>query len=218
MQLPKKTSVLVTLIFMSLTAGIGGDVSKANETLLRASSPFEDIVEFALNKNEAGITKSLTAADRKAAVVRDALPTTASGQFATLLEGIHKAATAKEHYAVAMSAVEVFRLLVDNLEAGSLKVPKEVSLLDYAGFKLKVLAAAPQPEWGAMRKTVDDAVTWWAAIKSKVSEKALRDAFNSTVRGLQQAGKVEHLPMLTFAAQIDLDLVDLLEGYFDHKK
>jgi len=109
-------------------------------------------------------------------------------------------------------------VLIDNLEAGSLTIPKEVSLLDYAGFKLHVLAAAPQPDWGAMRRMVDDVVGWWAAIKSKVSDKGLRDAFNSTVIGLQEAGKTEHLPMINFAAQIDLDLVDLVEGYFERKK
>jgi hypothetical protein len=218
MQLTKNTLVLITFILAALTPAFARDAAKDNETLLRASSPFEDIVEFALAKNDASIAKSLKAADGNAAAVRDALPTAAAAQFDTMLQTLHTATTAKEHHAVAMSAVEVFRLLIDNLEAGSLKVPKEVSLLDYAGFKLHVLAAAPQPDWGAMRRTVEDASGWWTAIKSKVSDKGLRDAFNSTVRGLQEAGKVEHLPMLNFAAQIDLDLVDLLEGYFEHKK
>jgi hypothetical protein len=212
------TLVFISFLFASLTAAVARDASKANETLLRASSPFEDMVEFALAKNEASLTKSLRAADRNAAAVRDALPATASARFDTLLQAIHKAAIAKEHHAVAMSAVEVFGLLIDNLEAGSLTVPKEVSLLDYAGFKLHVLAAASQPDWGAIRGTVDDAAGWWAATKSKVSDKGLRDAFNTTVHGLQQASKAEHLPMLNFAAQMDLDLVDLLEGYFERGK
>jgi hypothetical protein len=50
------------------------------------------------------------------------------------------------------------------------------------------------------------------AISSKVCEKGLRDAFDSVIRGLGDAAKLENLPMLRFAAQIDLDLVDLLEG------
>ncbi|MEY2411138.1 MAG: hypothetical protein QOF48_3808 [Verrucomicrobiota bacterium] len=217
MQPAKNTFILITFL-ASLMSCVARDASKANETLLRASSPFEDMVEFALARNDAGLNKSLTAADSAAAAVRDALPGTATTRFDTLLQSIHKAATAKEHYAVALSAVETFRLLIDNLDAGSLTVPKEVSLLDYAGFKLHVLAAAPQPDWGAMRRMVDDAAGWWTAIKPKVSDKSLRNAFTSTIRGLQQAGKAEHLPMLNFAAQMDLDLVDLLEGYFERKK
>ena len=44
------------------------------------------------------------------------------------------------------------------------------------------------------------------------------DAFDSTIRGLHEAEKLESVPMLNFAAQIDLDLVDLLERYFEHRK
>jgi len=40
----------------------------------------------------------------------------------------------------------------------------------------------------------------------------LRNAFDSLIRGLDDAARLEDLPMLRFAAQIDLDLVDLLEG------
>jgi len=218
MQQARTTFLLLTFILASFTAVFARDASKANDTLLRASSPFEDMVEFALARNDASISKSLTAADRGAAAVRDALPTPAAARFDTLLQTIRRTARAKEHYAVAVSAVEVFRLLIDNLDAESLKVPKEISLLDYAGFKLHVLAAAPQPDWGAMRGTAEDAAGWWAAIKSKVSDSKLRDAFSTTARGMQQAGKAEHLPMLDFAAQMDLDLVDLLERYFEGRK
>lgn len=218
MQLTKNTLALIIFIFALLTPAWARDAAKANETLLTASSPFEDMVDFALAKDDANIAKSLRAADGTTAAVRNALPAAAAAQFDTMLQTLHTAATAKEHHAVATGAVEVFRLLIDNLEASSLKVPKEVSLLDYAGLKLHVLSAAPQADWDAMRRTVAEASGWWTAIKLKVGDKGLRDAFNSTVLGLQEAGKVEHLPMLNFATQIDLDLVDLLEGYFEHKK
>lgn len=214
----KNALILITLVVAALLSACGNDRTKANEILLRAASPFEDMVEFALAKDEAGIAKSLAAAASNTAAVRDTLPPAATAQFDPFLQTIRGAAAAKGHYAVAQSAVEVYRLLIDNLDAKSLTVPKEVSLLDYAGFKLHVLAAAPQPDWAAMRRTVDDAAGWWAAIKPKVEEKSLLNAFNSAVVGLQQAAKAEHLPMLNFAAQINLDLVDLLEGYFERKK
>ncbi|MDB6030826.1 MAG: hypothetical protein JWM16_1164 [Verrucomicrobiales bacterium] len=210
--------ILLAIILSPFIALAAPDANKANETLLKASSPYEDMVEFALNKNDAGIAKSLNSAKKQAAAVRDALPAAATAKFEMMLEGLQKTAAAKERYSVATSAVEMFRLLIDGLQADNLKVPKEVSLLDYAGFKLKVLAAAPQPDWSAMREIAGDAATWWAAIKAKVTEKALRDAVNTTVKGVQQAGKLEHLPMLVFAAQMDLDLVDLLESYFDRRK
>ena len=100
-------------------------------------------------------------------------------------------------------------MLIDNLHSASIKVPNEVSLLVYVGFKLHVLEAAPQPDLKEMRKTAAEAGPWWDAIKSKLTDRKLGDAFNTTVRGLQQAAKTENL---------DLDLVDLLEKHFEGKK
>ena len=191
---------------------------KANDVLLSAMSPFEDMIEFALAGKDSDITKALVAADQHATDVKKVLSGSAASQFATLMESLHRAATNKDHHEVARSAVEVFRLLSDNLQAKDLKVPKEVSLLDYAGFKLRVLAATQRPDWQDIRKTVGEAAGWWKAISSKVSEAGLRDAFDSLMRGLDDAARIEDLPMLRFAAQIDLDLVDLLEGDLTPKR
>jgi hypothetical protein len=208
---------MIALILVHFSATAALDARKANEALLRGTSPFEDMIGFALSTNDARRTKALAAADARSASVKEALSSAAATEFESLVEAIHKAAKDKNHYAVAANAVEVFHLMIDNLQADILKIPKEVSLLDYAGFKLQVLAAAPHADWEAMRKIVANATTWWGAIKAKVTDKRLRDTVNSTVRGLEQAGKSENLPMLQFGAQIDLDLVDLLEAFFERK-
>jgi len=215
-----KTNVIVltTFILTSLTSAIPGELSKSNETLLDASSPFEDMVEFALAKNDEGIKHSLAEADRTTAAIHGALPKEATEQFDTLLRLIHTAAAAKQHSAVATHCVETFHLFIENLDPESLSVPREISLLDYAGFRLHTVTAAPEPDWNAVRTTVHDAETWWTAIKSKVSNTGLRDAFESTIRGLKQGAMLEHLPVIDFAAQMDLDLVDLLEEYFESRR
>ena len=177
---------------------------QANAVLLSAMSPFEDMIGFALAESDADIAQALVAADQHATAVKTALSASAASEFATLMEGLHRAAADKDHHHVARSAVAVFRLLIDHLEAKGLKVPKEVSLLDYVGFKLRVLAATQRPDW--------------QDINAQVSAKGLRDAFGSVTRGLDDAAKLENLPMLRFAAQIDLDLVDLLEGDLKPKR
>jgi hypothetical protein len=207
----------VASLIVSLACAHGQTAAKANAILLRAMSPYEDMVGFALAKNTERMTKALAAADKSAAGVKAVLPASAASQFDSLLQAIHQSATGNNHHQVAASAVDVFRLLIDNLQADGLKEPKEVSLLDWAGFKLHVLATAGRPDWEAMRNTVANAAGWWEAIKAKVTDKGLRDAFNSTIGGLQTASKTENLPMLNFAAQMDLDLVDLLEAYFKRK-
>ena len=207
----------VAFLIVSLACAHGQAAAKANAILLRATSPYEDMVGFALAKNTERMTKALAAADKSAAGVKAVLPASAVSKFDNLVQAIHQSATSNNHYQVAASAVDVFRLFIDNLQADGLKEPREVSLLDWAGFKLHVLAAAGQLDWEAMRNVVADAASWWEAIKAKIADKGLRDAFNSTIRGLQTASKTENLPMLNFAAQMDLDLVDLLEAHFKRK-
>ena len=218
MQLTRLSVIAMIFFLVSAAPAVEQKPGRANETLLAATSPFEDMVEFALAGNDAGVRRALAAADRQAAAVRAVLPAASAGRFDELLQAVHKAASGREHQVLAVSAVEVFRFLLDRLHPGTLKVPKEVSLLDYAGFRLKVLASAARPDWDAMRTTAEAASAWWSAVESSVTDKALRDAFSSTVAGLREAAKKENLPMLSLAVQIDLDLVDLLENHFERKQ
>lgn len=212
-----RTAIAVATLAFGMALTPAHAASGVNQTLLRATSPFEDMVEQALARNPAGVKTALDAADRSATSVKGVLSASAAGQFDQRLQSIHQAARQEAYPNVAANAVEIFRLLIDNLQADTLREPREVSLLDYAGFKLHVLAAADKPDWGAMRKTAAEAAGWWTAIKPKVSDAKLRDAVNTTIRGLESASKEQHLPMLKFAAQVDLDLVDLLESHFRNK-
>ena len=208
-----RLGLLSVAFFLAVTpSALANQAIQANDVLLSATSPFEDMIEFALAGSDSDISRALVTADQHATDVKTALSVSSASEFATLMEDLHRAAADKDHQQVARSAVEVFRLLIDNLQAKGLKVPKEVSLLDYAGFKLLVLAATQRPDWEDIRRTVGETAGWWNAINSQVSENGLRDAFGSVIRGLDEAAKLENLPMLRFAAQIDLDLVDLLEG------
>ena len=208
------TVLTLGLLCASLLGALAQDAAKNNNTLLRATAAYEDMVGPALAKNDKSVAKHLADADKESDGVKMVLPAEAAKQFDTLRQTIHKAADAKDGLAVAQNAVVVFRLLVDNLKADQLKIPVEVSLLDWAGYQLQVLAAAEQPDWDAMSKVAAEADAWWKATAKKVSEKNLRAAVTTTMHGLQQATKERNLSMVKFGAQVDLDLVDLVEGAF----
>ena len=211
--------ILAIVIFLSVTAfASASQVVQANEVLLSAMSPFEDMIEFALSKNAADVSKALVVADRHASDVSSVLPPPALSEFNTLMKSLHEAVIEKNHHLAARNAVEVFRLLIDNLHAEGLQVPREVSLLDCAGFKLRVLAASQRPNWQDIRETVKETTRWWNAINSKVSQKGLRNAFGSVISGLDDAVTAKNLPLLGFAAQIVLDLVDLIEDDLKTKR
>ena len=203
------------LVQENVVRGNGQVASTKNETLLNAMSAYEDMAEAALGKDTKNVKEAIASAESESAEVLKSLPKETVKSFEHRLSTIKDAAKAKDHQGVADNAVEMFRLLIDSLDESKLEVPKEVSLLDYAGFRLKVLAAANEPDWEKMKSTVIDARKWWRAIEDKVNDSSLAATLKSTMFGLEQAVELKNLPFLRFAAQIDLDLVDLLESAFE---
>jgi hypothetical protein len=191
------------------------DGSGPNQVLLTAASPLEDLTEFALANDTPGMRQALKAYGDQAAAVNQVLSPQARLEMASLLARIRQAEQKGDNQSVALNAVEAYRVLVESLDPNGLVVPIQVSRLDYSGFKLKVLLAATPPDWSAIQKTVEEAGGLWYALEPRVGDKALRDAVKAVLAGLNQATSANNLEMAVFAAQMDLALVDLLEGYFE---
>src|SRR5581483_3220626 len=216
----KLSLVSFGLLFASLAGAFAQSTPAAiptttNGILLHCTSPYEDLVAPGLANKEKTIPDLLATADKEAEAVKKVLPADAAQEFQSLLQKMHEAAAAKDGRAVALNGMVVYRLLVDHLQADTLRIPKEVDLLDYAGYQLQILAAADKPDWEAIGQVATDASTWWTAIaKPKITNKAVRATVTSAIRGIQQAVQEKNLAMLKFGAQMDLDLVDVLEGLF----
>jgi hypothetical protein len=191
------------------------DRSRSNEVLISAASPFEDLTENALAGNKQGIQLALKAYDQQAEKVSKILSPKARHDLELLVAAIKKAEQRGDHESLARNSVEAYRTLIESLDTGSLVVPVQVSLLDYAGFKLKVLLHGKSPDWSVLRKTAEEARRQWTAIEYRVSDQGIRDAVNVMITGLKQATTSRNAEMALFAAQLDLALVDLLERYFE---
>ena len=68
-----------------------------------------------------------------------------------------------------------------------------------------------------MQGTAADAAKDWQAIQEKVANKSLRSVMNTAMAGLSQAAGAQDIAMASFAAQVVLDLVDLLERQFNRQ-
>jgi hypothetical protein len=190
-------------------------VGTYNDTILSASSPFEDLTESAISADEAGIARALQAYDTQANKVESVLPAMKRDELKTLVADIRKAKKQGDYDTIALKSPEAYRTLIEALNHTSLKVPIEVSLLDYAGFKFQALLHAKPGDWKALQKVGDQAQENWAAIKSRVNDRSLRDTMNITIRGMNRACTSKNADMALFAAQVDLALVDLLEANFE---
>lgn len=208
------------LLCVSLTGALAQGTSAAapatpNSILLHCTSPYEDLVAPGLANKDKVIAELLATADKEAETVKKVLPANAAHQFQSLLQKMHVDADAKDGRTVALDGMVIYRLMVDHLQADTLRIPKEVDLLDYAGYQLQILASTDRPDWEAIRQVAADATTWWTAIaKPKITNKAVRATVTSAIRGINQAVQEQNLGMLKFGAQMDLDLVDVLEGLF----
>lgn len=190
-------------------------VSGSNQVLLAAASPFEDLTESALANDTQGMRQALKAYSDQAEGVNKVLSGPARQEMAALLAAIRRAESKGDHHSVALNAVEAYRVLVESLNPNGLVVPIQVAKLDYVGFKLKVLLAASPPDWPAIQKTGEEAAGHWHALEPRIGDKGLRDALKTMLTGLHQATVTNNAEMAVFAAQMDLALVDLLEGYFE---
>lgn len=193
-----------------LTAG----TLSRNDILLSATSPFEDLAEYALSGNQSGVKHALQAYSRQAAGVGKALNAKAREKMDALVGAIGKAERQGNNEAVALNAVEAYRVLVESLDAKDLAVPQQVSLLDYAGFKFEVILHTRPIDWLALKKTAEEAGQNWAAIQPRVADDRLHDVVDAAVAGMYKASAGKNAEMAAFAAQIDLAIVDLLEAYF----
>lgn len=190
-------------------------VQRNNDILESSTSPFEDLTEFAVAADEQGMNRALTAIENRAEVTRSALDAPAERRFDSLLSDIRDARTSGNYTNVALDAVETYRVLVESLDDEALIVPKAVSLLDYAGFRLNLLAGSAAPDWAAIQETTQEARGSWTRTSALVGNRGLRDVMDTTIGGMEAALEMRNAQMMVFVSQVDLDLVDLLESHFE---
>ncbi len=208
---------IMTLLWMGGASAQTADQTslKHNKIILSAASTFEDMADAALSADKAGVQRALQVYDGQAEKVEKELSQEKSRALKAHVAEISEAARSEDYKVVALEAPEAYRILIDSLDSMSMKVPIEVSLLDYAGFKLRALAHAKSGDWKKAQDVAAEAQANWSAIRSRVADKKLLEAVNIAVDGMKKACISQNSEMMSFAAQVDLALIDLLETYFE---
>lgn len=207
---------LLAIIIINLTAVnvFGQSISKNNERLINASSPFEDITEYALASDLNGMTKSLKACETETANVKSLLKSNDFRELTKSLSEMRTNFTEKKYSNLALSAVDGYKILVQALNPKGLKIPKQVSLLDYTGFRAIALLGAKNVDWSALLNNAKEANKLWKQFEHKVKDNGLKDAVNTTINGMHKAAVEKNVLASRLSAEMDLALVDLLENYF----
>jgi predicted RNA-binding Zn ribbon-like protein len=177
--------------------------SANNEILLSGSSPFEDLTEFAISADREGIKRALQTYDAQAKKVENALPVMYRDKLKALVAGIRQAEHQGNYDVIALKSPEAYPTLINALDRRSLKVPVEVSLLDYVGFRFLAVLHVKPTDWSDLQAAAKYAQKNWDAIKSRVTDTGLREAIDITMTGLIKSYAVKNADMALFAAQVD---------------
>ena len=209
--------LIVLLILIMLSYKAIAQSPDRNTILFDAMSPYEDLTEYALDEDIDGVEKSIRSLEGSVEKLNNIL-SKESIQSLNAISKKTKAAVNNANYPViALYAVDSYKAIAEELDVSKLNIPKEVALLDYVGFKLQALLKQNIIEWVAINEVTLESANLWSKIKDNVSDNGLRDTMDTAINGIQTAAKLKNIEMLKFSAQVDLDLVDLLEGYFNKK-
>ncbi|MGO4409276.1 MULTISPECIES: hypothetical protein [unclassified Brevundimonas] len=184
-----------------------------NVQLLAAAEDYETLTESAFDKPVAELEVLQRAGYQKAQGLRRLLDAAQGAQINALNGRLDAARTAQDRAAIAIAAVETFRILVSAQDASG-KTPVDVSLLDYAGFKFDALNKARPVNWDEMAADARFARETWARLSPQVKAPGLSGAFESAVSGMELAAARKNDVAASVAASNELALVDALEEYF----
>lgn len=180
---------------------------------LPAFEYFETLTEDAFTASpqdiDATIARARTALDRE----RPGLPATAAAAVDERLAAVIAARDGLDRSAIALSAVEGFRILAEAAPSTP-QAPAEVSLLDYAGFRYGADLKSMPARWDDATAAAAFGSGQWARISSRVTDAGLKRRVDQALSDMSEAARSHDPGRAETAALRELDLVDALEVYF----
>ena len=214
-----KTRRFMLVGMMLLMISSGTALAKGrNAILVNAMSPYEDLTEYALAGNETKVKQAIASLNGSVAEIRDSISVRAVQALEANIKEMQAAESKAAFPEIALLSVDSYKVIAGELDQSPLDVPIQVVNLDYVGFRIHALLKQEKIDWRLVSETADEGKGQWKEIEKRVSDNGLHDSVNTAIEGLEYASTSKNIDMLGFAAQVVLDLVDLLEGYFQKNK
>lgn len=188
------------------------DQAEASQ-LLAAAEPFEALTENAATASSGELNILIADAKTAVASMRPHLAGGAGREIDQMITAIDRARDTNDRVGIALSSIEIYRLLVSAVPDGT-KIPSEVSLLDYAGFRIQANLAASPPRWEDIDSALLFANAHWAELGPSVTDTALASRFETELNQIANAAEARDTERARIAVVAELDLVDELEQYF----
>jgi len=184
-----------------------------NKSLRDAAEPFEKLTEISFSAALPKIDQTIGEAEVAAKGSRGLLSNDAARQLDAQMSAIKSARQKQDRTGLALSSIEAYRVLVSAV-TDKAKVPTEVSLLDYAGFRYDADLKATPVRWDDMTQAVSFARKNWLALSPRLKSSPLAMNFEKAIADMDKAVVKKNKPLATSSVKTELDLVDQLEKFF----
>jgi hypothetical protein len=189
-----------------------------NAKLADAASINEDLMTFALEGKGNRVVEKVVAMRKTLSTLRSLFDETAFEGLTRQINDMERASSQNDVLGTALVSVEVYRTMENAMNAVRRPYPVEVAMMDYSGFKLSILAAAPTAEWETIAATAKESDTSWSLLARKVQDNSMRNLVSAIQTGLKAAVERKDIYGVRFAAKLQLEVVDVLEQHFRRVK
>ena len=194
-------------------AGEINKITKQSDTIEKLCSPFEDITEYsALVGDTAGMKKSLSEISKLTPIIDSNFSKKDSREINKSIRKMNFYFSRKKYVKLATQAMNAYKRIITKINWG-MSFPNELAQLDYVGFRMKIYVKKKQ-SWNEISRLVLLAVKEWNAIRNKVNDKPLVDTEDKIIEGLKKGAETRNYELIDFAADMQLNVVDLLENFF----
>ncbi len=198
------------------TASTGSSSSPAQSAIAAqinaAAERFEQLTEESFTADASALHRRIDAASGAAHRIAARLPPRSAERLQAEVAELSQAAKAESRADVALASIECYRVLEEAVPRH--KIPAQVSLLDYAGFRYDADLKAQPTRWTDMQTAAEYAMQQWRLIQDRISDQRLKNEFQGELGTMKRAALGRQLGVARQAVAGELDAVDKLESYF----
>ena len=187
--------------------------TSSNKKLRDAAEPFEKLTEISFSAALSKIDQTIGEAEAAAVGVRGLLLKDSADRLDSQIAIMKSARQKQDRAGLALSSIEAYRVLV-SAPTNTAKIPAEVSLLDYAGFRYNADLRATPVRWGDMAEAVSFARQNWDKLSPRVKSSPISKDFEKAVSDMDRAVIQKSRRLAASSVKTELDLVDQLEKLF----
>lgn len=193
--------------------------SKRNalEILDKVLSPFEDMTEYALDRDISSMKKGY----KNIEVIEDSgllvksLRDGVSTQISQDIESLETYINTKKYSEVALLSTKLFKTIANNF-AYSHYVNNQIHIenLDGMGFEILSLISNKDVNYEQIQGIINEAQKSWMFLRDDMQDENAIDSFDLLFKALSHATIKHDYEMLKILASMDLALVDVIEQQF----